>query len=69
MVKNVKSILFSAIGSLVGLAIGSIVENKLNDTFNPELQEEKDAVKETLLKAMNQTFEVGEEEEKEETSE
>ena len=68
MVKNVKSIIFGAIGSLVGLAIGGIVENKLNDAFNPELQEEKDAIKETLLKAANQTFEVGEEEE-EETSE
>ena len=69
MINNVKGIIFTAVGSLVGLIVGNAVENKLNEHFNPELQEAKDAMKETLMLAAKETFEVGKEEEEEETSE
>ena len=36
MINNVKGIVFTAIGSLVGLIVGNAVENKLNEHFNPE---------------------------------
>jgi phage tail tape-measure protein len=68
MINNVKGIIFTAVGSIVGLFIGNKVTDVLNDRFNPELQEAKDEMKQTLLLAAKEVFPTGKDAPEEESA-
>lgn len=59
MVNNVKGIIFTAIGSLIGLAVSKKATDILNDKFNPELAQEKQEMKETAMAALTTVFKTG----------
>lgn len=67
MVNNVKGIIFTAIGSLIGLAVSKKATDILNDKFNPELQQQKDEMKETCMAALTTVFKTGSDAETTET--
>ena len=67
MVNNVKGIIFTAIGSLLGLAVSKKATDILNDKFNPELQQEKDEMKQTAMAALTTVFKTGQDSETAET--
>lgn len=65
MVNNVKGIIFTAIGSLIGLAVSKKATDILNDKFNPELAQEKQEMKETAMAALTTVFKTGQDAETE----
>ena len=67
MINNVKGIIFTAIGSLIGLGVSKKVTDVLNDKFNPELAEEKQAMKDTTMAALTTVFKTGSDAETTET--